>query len=106
LREDIEIVNGISLNWDALRAFLPVGKDTDRSVNPCRRARNAYGGVHHGDFNSVWVDDSHWKRRFKSLPIAMPFGTSKRYAAFSLSLLPGGKIASNRGNAPTVKERG
>ena len=29
----------------------------------------------------------------------------KRHAAFSLSLLPGGKIASKRGNAPTGKER-
>ena len=30
----------------------------------------------------------------------------RRHSAFSLSLLPGGKIASKRGNAPTGKERG
>jgi hypothetical protein len=57
--------------------------------------------------NRVWLDDSQSKRRLRSSSDCNAIWNKlRRHAAFSLSLLPGGKIPSRRGNAPTGKATG
>ena len=57
--------------------------------------------------NRVWLDDSQSKRRLRSSSDCNAIWNKlRRHAAFSLSLLPGGKIPSKRGNAPTGKATG